>query len=81
MMLLAVPLCRTSPRQGRYGRLVLAVLIFIIYYNLLGTAKIWVGRGVIPVEIGLWCVPLIPVLLTVLLLRGERLLRGLGLKR
>jgi len=80
LVLLAVPLSRTSPRQGRYGRLVLAVLIFIIYYNLLGTAKSWVGRGVIPVEIGLWWVPLIPVLLTVLLLRADRLVYGPGLR-
>jgi lipopolysaccharide export system permease protein len=81
LLLLAVPLCRTSPRQGRYGRLVLAVLIFIIYYNLLVTVKIWVGRGVIPVGIGLWWVPLIPVLLTIMLLRSERLVCRLGLQR
>lgn len=81
LLLLAVPLCKSSPRQGRYGRLVLAVLIFIIYYNLLGTAKVWVGRGVIPPEIGLWWVPVIPVLLTVVLLRSERMICRLGLRK
>ncbi|MGB5260373.1 MAG: LPS export ABC transporter permease LptF [Gammaproteobacteria bacterium] len=81
LLLLAVPLCRTSPRQSRYGRLVIAVPIFIIYFNLLGTAKVWVGRGVIPVAVGLWWVPLIPALLTLMLLRSERLVCRLGLKR
>ena len=81
LLLLAVPLSRSSPRQGRYGRLVLSVVLFIIYYNLLGTARVWVGRGVIPPVIGLWWVPLIPILLTVMLLRSERLLCRLGLQR
>jgi len=81
LLLLAVPLCKTSPRQGRYGRTVLAVLLFIIYYNLLVTAKVWVARGAIPTYIGLWWVPLIPVLLTVILLRSERLVCKLGLRR
>jgi lipopolysaccharide export system permease protein len=81
LLLLAVPLCRTSPQQGRYGRLVLAVLLFIIYYNLLGTAKVWVGRGAIPPVIGLWWVPLIPVLLTGLLLQRDRLVCRLGLTK
>ena len=81
LLLLAVPLSRSSPRQGRYGRLVTSVLLFIIYYNLLVTAKVWVGREVIPPVIGLWWVPLIPVLLTLVLLRSERLLCRLGLQR
>lgn len=81
LLLLAVPLCKTSPRQGRYGRTVLAVLLFIIYYNLLGTAKVWVARGAIPPNIGLWWVPLLPVLLTIVLLRSERLVCKLGLRR
>ena len=81
LLLLAVPLCKSSSRQGRYGRLVLAVLLFIIYYNLLGAAKVWVSRGVIPPSIGLWWVLLIPVLLTIVLLRGRQLICRLGLQR
>jgi len=78
LLLLAVPLCKSSPRQGRYGRLVLAVLLFVLYYNLLGTAKVWVGNGVLPPAIGLWWVPLLPVMLAALLLKGERLRCRLG---
>ncbi|MGD2112279.1 MAG: LPS export ABC transporter permease LptF [Gammaproteobacteria bacterium] len=81
LVLLAVPLTRGGPRQGRYGRLVLAVLLFVIYYNLLGTAKVWVGRGAVPPEIGLWWVPLLPVILTLLLYKGDSIACRLGLRR
>ena len=60
LLLLAVPLSRSTPRQGRYGRLVIAILLFVIYYNLLGTAKVWVGDGSVPPVIGLWWVPALP---------------------
>jgi lipopolysaccharide export system permease protein len=74
LLLLAVPLSKSSPRQGRYGRLVVAILLFVIYYNLLATVKYWVGEGLVPAAIGLWWVPALPVLLTIILLNGERLL-------
>jgi lipopolysaccharide export system permease protein len=71
LLLLAVPLCKSSPRKGRYGRLVVAILLFVIYYNLLGTAKVWVGDGSVPPLIGLWWVPALPVVLAAMLLGGE----------
>ena len=73
LLLLAVPLCKSSPRQGRYGRLVVAILLFVVYYNLLATAKYWVGEGAGPAAIGLWWVPVLPVLLTIVLLNSEHL--------
>jgi lipopolysaccharide export system permease protein len=73
LLLLAVPLCKSSPRQGRYGRLVVAILLFVIYYNLLATAKYWVGEGAGPAVIGLWWVPVLPVLLAIMLLKTERI--------
>ena len=73
LLLLAVPLCKSSPRQGRYSRLVIAILLFVIYYNLLGMAKVWVGNGIVPAVIGLWWVPALPVILAALLLTGEQL--------
>ena len=74
LLLLAVPLSRSSPRQGRYGKLVMAVLLFVIYYNLMGVAEVWLKDGVVPPAIGMWWVALLPVLLTVVLLGSDRLL-------
>ncbi len=56
LALLAVPLSRTSPRQGRYSRLFSAVLIYIIYANMLGVARTWLERGETPQMLGLWWV-------------------------
>ncbi len=36
LALIAVPLARLRPRQGRYARVWLAVLIFFFYYNIVG---------------------------------------------
>jgi lipopolysaccharide export system permease protein len=74
LLLLAVPLSKSSPRQGRYGKLVLAVLIFVVYYNLMGVAEVWVQDGVVPPAIGIWWVAVLPVILTVILLKSDRLL-------
>lgn len=75
LVVLAVPLCRTTPRQGRYGRMAVAVLAFIIYYNLMGTARVWVEQGVLPVTIGIWWVHALPLLFALLLLQWKRIRR------
>ncbi len=54
LALLAVPLSRTSPRQGRYARLLLAVVLYFIYSNGLGIARNLVERGELSAWIGLW---------------------------
>jgi lipopolysaccharide export system permease protein len=74
LLILAVPLSRSSPRQGRYGKLVIAVLLFVIYYNLMGVAEAWLKNGVVPPVIGMWWVAALPLLLTFILLNSERLL-------
>ncbi len=54
--LLAVPLSRSSPREGRYSRVGLGLLLYIIYANMLSIARVWLERGVVPEWIGLWWV-------------------------
>lgn len=56
LALLAVPLARVNPRQGRYGKLFVAIVVYIVYVNLLSVAQVWVERGTIPSVIGLWWV-------------------------
>ena len=56
LAVLGALLSRTSPRQGRFGKLFVAILLFIIYYNTLGVARNWIERGVVPPELGLWWV-------------------------
>lgn len=66
---LALPLARVRPREGRYGRLLAAIVVFIVYYNLLGSSRIWLEKGVIPQWLGLWWVHLLPLFLGYVLWR------------
>ena len=56
LAILAVPLSRSQPRQGRYGRLAIGMLVFIIYFNLMSAGKAWIEQGVVPTTVGLWWV-------------------------
>lgn len=59
MALLALPLSHTTPRQGRYGKVAIGVLIYALYANALITGKSLLEDESIPSELGLWWVHLI----------------------
>ena len=54
LALLAIPLSRSSPRQGKYVKAPVAILIFAVYYNFSALTKKWVAQGVIAVVPGIW---------------------------
>ncbi len=54
LTLLAVPLSRLNPRQGRYARFGLAVLLYVVYSNLVTLGRSWIARGTLPASLGLW---------------------------
>ena len=56
---LAVPLARSAPRSGVYGRLTFAVLLYFTFFNLQRVAERWLETGVVPVWLGMWWLPLI----------------------
>lgn len=56
LALVAVPLAKTSPRQGRYGRLFFGIVVYLVYSNLLATGQVWIERGQVPPAVGLWWV-------------------------
>jgi len=67
LTILAVPLSKTSARQGRYARLAIALLIFIIYSNLLSVSRAWLNKSVISPYLGLWWVHVLALLLAIVL--------------
>jgi lipopolysaccharide export system permease protein len=71
LALLAVPLSRTSPREGRYARLGIALFVYLIYTNLLSIARVWVERGVTVDAVGMWWVHAVVGLLGLLMLARE----------
>ena len=61
----AVPLTHASPREGRYSKIVLAILLYIPYANLLVLARKWLSAGAVPAWMGLWWVHLLFCLLII----------------
>ncbi|MFC2970740.1 LPS export ABC transporter permease LptF [Azotobacter bryophylli] len=54
--LLAVPLSKVNPRQGRFLKLLPAVLLYMAYLALLVAARGALDKGNIPTALGLWWV-------------------------
>ncbi|RLA46812.1 MAG: hypothetical protein DRQ97_07060 [Gammaproteobacteria bacterium] len=63
LALLAVPLSRSRPRQGRFARLLFALVIYAAYYNLMGVSETWVKQQVIT---SIWWVPFLLALVVIL---------------
>nr|WP_298148190.1 LPS export ABC transporter permease LptF [uncultured Pseudomonas sp.] len=53
---LAVPLSRVNPRQGRFLKLLPAILLYMAYLSLLIAARGALDKGRIPPALGLWWV-------------------------
>lgn len=82
LVLLAVPLARTSPRQGRYGKLLAAILVYVIYYNLGVLGRAWLEKGVAPAQVGIWWVDVLFVVAVVVMLVQQYGFEGVfGAKR
>jgi lipopolysaccharide export system permease protein len=64
LAMLAVPLARLRPRQGRYARIWLAIVVYFVYFSLASAAKVWLARGTLPEALGLWWVHLLVLALT-----------------
>lgn len=77
---LAPLLARASPREGRYGRVVAAILIYTIYINLLSMGEAWIKRETIWVGLGLWWVHGLVGLLGLLMWR-HHYGKGVGIAR
>ncbi|MDG2175638.1 MAG: LPS export ABC transporter permease LptF [Gammaproteobacteria bacterium] len=56
LTLMAVPLSRVSPRQGRFAKIVPAVFLYILYFGLLLVSRDMTAAGDLPLFIGLWWV-------------------------
>jgi lipopolysaccharide export system permease protein len=81
MAVLALPLSYTTPRKGRYSKLALAILIYLIYSNLLGVGQTWVEQQKVPVWLGMWWVHVFGLVLIVYwLLKRNGGFRGLYIR-
>ena len=51
---MAVPLARSTPRQARYGRMLMGFLAYLVGMNLMLMGTRWLEDGKIAAELGLW---------------------------
>ena len=56
LTLVAVPLSRLRPRQGRYARVGFAIVVYFVYSQLLYAAKAWLEKGELSPTVGVWWV-------------------------
>ncbi|MFV3303959.1 LPS export ABC transporter permease LptF [Pseudomonas sp. NY15181] len=70
---LAVPLSRVNPRQGRFLKLLPAVLLYMAYLALLIAGRGMLDKGKIPLALGLWWIHALFLAIGLLLLYWEPL--------
>lgn len=71
--LLAVPLSSTSPRQGRYVKMLPAIILYMVYLGVLSGVRGAIEAGKWPVVPGLWIVHPIFIALALLLLNSHNM--------
>ena len=73
LALLAIPLSFVNPRAGRSLNLVLAILVYMIYNNVLSIAQAWIAQQRVSLPVGMWGVHAVMLALLLLLLFFRRL--------
>lgn len=63
LAVMAVFLGKTTPRQGKYSKIVVAILIYVVYNNLMGVAQSWIQRGEMLAPLGIWWVHALALLM------------------
>lgn len=54
LAVLAQLLSRVAPRQGRFQQLIPAILIYVVYANMMFVGRSWMSHGKTPEWLGLW---------------------------
>ena len=76
--LLAVPLAHSEPREGRGVRIVLGILVYLLYGNLLYLCRSWIAEGILPSYIGMWWVHAVFLIISFVWIRQQGRFRVKG---
>jgi len=77
----ALQLADTGPRKGRYAGFFRAVLVYILYSNLLGVTKSWIAKGVLAPWFGIVWVHLFVLMILVIYIFRHQIKSKLGLNK
>jgi lipopolysaccharide export system permease protein len=67
LALLAIPLGYVNQRAGRSLNLILAIVLYMFYNNMISVTNTWVGQGKLSPGIGLWAIHAAMLTLTLLM--------------
>lgn len=67
LALLAIPLSYVNPRAGRSLNMVLAIVLYMLYSNMISVSNAWVGQGKLSPGIGMWGIHTVMLVVTVLM--------------
>ena len=73
LALLAIPLSRARPRQGRYARILGAMIVYAVYFNMLDVSRTWVEQG--SARYIWWAPGLLALLVAILYIPWKKLFR------
>jgi lipopolysaccharide export system permease protein len=59
LAIVAVPLSHIAPRQGRFGKVGYALVVYLVYINLIVATRAQLEAGVVPMVINFWWVHLV----------------------
>jgi lipopolysaccharide export system permease protein len=76
--MLAIPLAHSSPREGRGGRIVLGILTYVVYANMLYMCRSWLSKGELSPWLGMWWVHLLAFVIAVVWLQRQGRIVGKG---
>ncbi|QWD67754.1 LPS export ABC transporter permease LptF [Polynucleobacter sp. VK25] len=71
LVLIAIPLAYVNPRLGNYTAMFYAVLIYLIYSNLLNLTQNFVSQGKVSVFVAIWPIHLLALLIATALIRNR----------
>lgn len=65
LVLLALPLSRQSPREPRYGRMMIAVLSYFVYFSVLSLARSMISQDQLHNDLPVWLLHLVVAAISV----------------
>lgn len=54
LALIAFPLARVNPRQGKFGRFIPAIIIYTAYSDFIFMGRSWIYNGTVSPQMGMW---------------------------
>jgi lipopolysaccharide export system permease protein len=64
LVLMSIPLSYVNPRAGRSLNLVLALILYMLYSNLISVSNTWVGQGKVGASFGMWAIHVLMLIVT-----------------